>query len=122
MKYITRFRVAPASRVRLKDIDPEFSGHHANHKEAAEEIEEDRKKLRGLQELLYADRRCSLLICLQGMDTAGKDGTINHILGAMDPQGCRVVPFKQPTANELAHDYSVGLGTIERDSVRLIPT
>lgn len=105
MKYVNRFKVVPGKRVKLKDIDPGFKGHHANHKEAAEEIEQDRKKLRELQELLYADRRCSLLICLQGMDTGGKDGTISHILGAMNPQGCRVVPFKQPTANELAHDF-----------------
>ena len=55
--------------------------------------------------MLYADGRCSLLICLQGMDTGGKDGTINHFLGAMNPQGCRVAAFKQPTAKELAHDF-----------------
>ena len=105
MNYFNRFKVEPGSRVKLKDIDPRFKGHHANHKEAAEEIEQDRKKLCQMQELLYADRRCSLLICLQGMDAGGKDGTINHILGAMNPQGCRVVPFKQPTSREMAHDF-----------------
>ena len=61
--------------------------------------------LRQLQDLLYADRRQSLLICLQALDTGGKDGTINHVLGAMNPQGCRVVAFKQPSATELAHDF-----------------
>ena len=55
MKYINRFRVAPGSKVKLKDIDPGFKDHHESHKEAAEEIEQDRKKLRELQELLYAD-------------------------------------------------------------------
>ena len=105
MKYVNRFKVAPGSKVKLKDIDPGFKDHHESHKEAAEEIEQDQKKLRELQELLYADGRCSLLICLQGMDTGGKDGTINHFLGAMNPQGCRVVGFKQPSAEELAHDF-----------------
>ena len=105
MKYHNRFQVAPGSKVKLKDIDPGGKDHHGSHKEAAEEIEQYQTKLRELQELLYADGRCSLLICLQGMDTAGKDGTINHILGAMNPQGCRVVGFRQPSVEELAHDF-----------------
>jgi PPK2 family polyphosphate:nucleotide phosphotransferase len=105
MKYGNRFRVAPGSKVKLKDIDPGFKDHHKSHNEAAEELEKDWKKLCELQDLVYPDGRCSLLICLQGMDTAGKDGTINHFLGAMNPQGCRVVGFKQPTARELAHDF-----------------
>jgi PPK2 family polyphosphate:nucleotide phosphotransferase len=105
MKYINRFKVAPGSKVKLKEIDPGFKDQHDNHKQASEEIDEDRKKLRKLQELFYADVRYSLLICLQGMDTAGKDGTIDHILGAMNPQGCSVVGFKQPTPQELSHDF-----------------
>ena len=105
MKYLNRFRVHPGDKIRLKDIDPAFKDHHRSHKEATEELEQDRKKLRGLQELLYAEGRCSLLLCLQGMDAAGKDGTISHILGAMNPQGCRVVGFRQPSWDELAHDF-----------------
>ena len=105
MSYVDKFKVQPGSKVKLKDIDPGFKDHHESHKEAAKEIERDQKKLRDLQELLYADGRRSLLICLQGMDTGGKDGTINHVLGAMNPQGCRVAAFKQPTAKELAHDF-----------------
>ena len=105
MKYVNRFRVAAKSEIKLKDIDPGFKDHHKNHKEAADEVAHYQTKLRELQELLYADGTRSLLICLQGMDTAGKDGTINHILGAMNPQGCRVVGFKQPSAEELAHDF-----------------
>ena len=93
------------SDVKLKDIDPGFKDHHKSHKAAAEEIKQDQTKLRELQELLYADGRCSVLICLQGMDTAGKDGTINHVLGTMNPQGYLVAAFKQPTARELAHDF-----------------
>ena len=105
MKYVDRFRVAPGSKVKLKDIDPGFKDKHESHKDAAEELEQDRTKLRELQELLYAEGRRSLLIVLQGMDTGGKDGTINHILGAMNPQGCRVEGFKQPSAEEAAHDF-----------------
>ncbi len=105
MNYQKRFRVTPGSKVKLKDIDPGFKDHHEGRKEASKEMERDREKLRALQQLLYADGRRSLLICLQGMDTGGKDGTINHVLGAMNPQGCRVAPFKQPTNKELAHDF-----------------
>lgn len=105
MKYFHQFRVAPGSKVKLKDIDPWFKGEQENHKDATEELEQYQKKLRSLQELFYADGRSSLLICLQGMDTGGKDGTINHILGAMNPQGCRVVGFRQPSVEELAHDF-----------------
>jgi PPK2 family polyphosphate:nucleotide phosphotransferase len=97
--------VKPGSKVKLKDFDPGFTDHHESHKEAADEIKQYRKKLRNLQELLYGDGRCSLLICLQGMDTGGKDGTINHILGAMNPQGCRVVGFREPSPEELSHDF-----------------
>ncbi len=106
MNYRQRFQVAPGSKVKLNDIDPGFKDHdHESHKEATDELEQDRTKLRELQELLYAEGRCSLLIVLQGMDTGGKDGTINHILGAMNPQGCRVTGFKQPSAKEAAHDF-----------------
>jgi PPK2 family polyphosphate:nucleotide phosphotransferase len=105
VNYVQRFRVPPGTKVKLKDIDPGFKDHHEGHKEAANEIERYRDRLRELQELLYAERRRSLLICLQAMDTGGKDGTINHFLGAMNPQGCKVTGFRQPTAEELAHDF-----------------
>lgn len=105
MNYFNQFRVAPGSIVMLNNIDPGFKDQHEGRKEAVEEIEQYQKKLRNLQELFYSDGRSSLLICLQGMDTGGKDGTINHILGAMNPQGCRVVGFRQPSVEELAHDF-----------------
>ena len=105
MKYLNRFRVAPGSKVKLKNIDAGFKDSHDNHKDAAEEIEHYQTRLRELQELLYADRRRSVLLCLQALDTGGKDGTINHILGSMNPQGCKVVGFKQPSAEESTHDF-----------------
>jgi PPK2 family polyphosphate:nucleotide phosphotransferase len=105
MKYAKRFRVVPGSEVRLKTTDSGFTDRHKSHKDAVKEIEQHQIELRNLQELFYADGRRSLLIVLQGMDTAGKDGTINHMLGSMNPQGCRVIGFKQPSAEELNHDF-----------------
>lgn len=76
MKYFNQFRVAPGSKVKLKDIDPGFKDHHEGHKEAVEEIEQYQKKLRNLQGLFYADGRSSLLICLHGMDTGARTGPL----------------------------------------------
>jgi len=105
VNYLERFRVAPGAKVKLKEIDPAFKDRHESHEDAIEEIEHYQNRLRELQDLLYAERRHSLLICLQAMDTGGKDGTINHVLAAMNPQGCRVAPFRQPSAEEAAHDF-----------------
>ena len=65
----------------------------------------DQEKLRQLQERLYAEGKRSLLLVLQGMDTSGKDGTIIHVIGAVDPQGVKITGFKAPTAEERRHDY-----------------
>jgi PPK2 family polyphosphate:nucleotide phosphotransferase len=100
-----RFRVAPGSRVELEEIDPGFTGGHLSKEEAAKELEHHRGRLRELQAMLWIEGRRSLLVCLQAMDTGGKDGTINHVLAAMNPQGCRVVGFRQPSAEEAAHDF-----------------
>jgi polyphosphate kinase 2 (PPK2 family) len=105
VNYLQRFKVLPGSRVKLKDVDPGFKDAYKDHDAAEKEIAQLQNRLRELQVLLYAERRRSLLICLQGMDTAGKDGTISHVMGAMNPQGCRVEAFRKPTAEELAHDF-----------------
>lgn len=105
LKYSERFRVKPGSRLKLKKIDANFTGGHESHEAAKEEIAAYQDKLWAQQDLLFAEHRRSLLICLQAMDTGGKDGTIHHVLGAMDPQGCRVEPFKQPSTEEAAHDF-----------------
>lgn len=105
MDYLQRFKVAPGAKVKLKDVDPAFTDGHESHKAATEEIARYAEKLRALQDLLYAEHRHSLLICLQAPDTGGKDGVINHVLGAMNPQGCRVAAFKQSSSEELAHDF-----------------
>ena len=105
MNYSQGFKVLPGTRVKLKDIDPAFTDGYKDHEAADEEIVQLQKRLRELQTLLYAQRQHSLLICLQAVDTGGKDGTISHVLGAMNPQGCRVAAFRQPSAEELAHDF-----------------
>ncbi len=105
MNYSDQFRVASGAKVKLDKIDPDFKGSHKDREAAAAEIEHYQGRLRQLQELLFVERKRSLLICLQAMDTGGKDGVINHVLGAMNPQGCRVAAFKQPSDEELAHDF-----------------
>jgi PPK2 family polyphosphate:nucleotide phosphotransferase len=105
MNYLQRFKVAPGSKVKLKKVDPSFSDGHESHRSAAEETAHYQQKLRDLQDLLFSERKQSILICLQALDTGGKDGTINHVLGAMNPLGCRVASFKQPTPDEMAHDF-----------------
>ena len=105
MSYLEQFRVEPGARVRLADIDPSFKGRHESQEAAAGEMAQCRKRLADLQEMLYVERRRSLLICLQGFDTAGKDGTIKHFLSVMSPQGCTVTHFERPSAEEAAHDF-----------------
>lgn len=68
-------------------------------------LEDDRQKLAGLQELLWASDTYSMLIILQGMDAAGKDSTINHVMSGVNPQGCQVTSFKTPSTEELDHDF-----------------
>ena len=105
MRYESMFRVRPGSKVRLKDIDPAYKGHHATEQEAAVEIEHYRQKMAKMQSLLYAEKKRSVLVVLQALDAGGKDGTVNHVLSVLNPQGATVVGFKQPTPGELGHDF-----------------
>jgi len=105
MNYYKHFRVEPASKVDLSRVDASFSDKHESHEHALPEIETYSNELRDLQYLMYAENKRSLLICLQGRDAAGKDGTINHVLSAMNPQGCTVTGFKVPSREEAAHDF-----------------
>lgn len=105
MHYSSRFIVKPGERVDLERIDPGFKGKHDDKKDAAGEMERDIEQLCALQYLLYAGNAHSLLIVLQGLDAAGKDGTLKHVFSGVDPQGARVHAFKEPTAYELAHDF-----------------
>jgi PPK2 family polyphosphate:nucleotide phosphotransferase len=104
MNYADQFRIKPGSKVSLAKID---AGFHDGFEEdeAINEMETYRQRLSELQAELYAENKHALLIVLQAMDAGGKDGTIHHVMGAMNPQGCSVVGFKVPTPEELAHDY-----------------
>ena len=105
MNYSELFRVKPGSKVKLDDIDPNFTAKHKNQKSALPKLEKYTQKLRDLQYLLYAEGKQSLLICLQALDAGGKDGTINHVFWTMNPQGARVHGFKVPSKEEAEHDF-----------------
>ncbi len=101
-----RYLVEPRYPVSLAEWDPddraEFPGDKAARKSARRELT---RRLRELQEVLYAEGKHKILVVLQGMDTSGKDGVIRHVFRGVNPQGVKVANFKVPTPLELAHDY-----------------
>jgi PPK2 family polyphosphate:nucleotide phosphotransferase len=103
--YRKKLIVKPGSRVRLTEIDPAYHGKHETEESALEDLQANVARLTRLQYLLYAERKHALLIIVQGIDAAGKDGTCWHVITAMNPQGTTVTGFKQPTEQELAHDF-----------------
>ena len=103
--YLEKLIVKPGSKVRLKHFDPSYHGKHESHKSALPEIQKNLQKIEQLQYLMYAESKHSLLIVLQGLDAAGKDGVVRHVLTGMNPSGCVASNFKQPTAKELGHDF-----------------
>lgn len=103
---VRKFRVTDGDAFRLKQFDPgETCGLDIEKDEAKQLLQAGVKRLRELQERLYARKQWSVLIVLQAMDTAGKDGAIEHVMSGVNPQGCTVHSFKQPSADELAHDF-----------------
>ncbi len=105
-KIIERYRVTNGDKFKLKDFDPGDTGDVDFDKQDGKEIlEVGVKKLARLQERLYAEGKWAILMVLQGIDTAGKDGVIKHVLSGVNPQGCSVHSFKQPSHLELAHDF-----------------
>jgi PPK2 family polyphosphate:nucleotide phosphotransferase len=97
--------VRPDSTVDLSSIDPRSTWVVADKRDGKARMATNLDRLWDLQYRLYAEDRRSLLIVLQGMDTAGKDGTIRHVMGGLNPQGCRVQSFKAPSVTELDHDF-----------------
>ena len=99
------FRIQPGKKVKLENwpttVKHLFKSKEAYRERLAEHIEE----LSSLQQLLYASNRHALLLIFQGMDAAGKDGAIRHVMSGVNPQGCEVYSFKQPSAEELEHDF-----------------
>jgi PPK2 family polyphosphate:nucleotide phosphotransferase len=106
-KFAAPFRVTKGSKFRLKDVDPGDTLHlQSEDKPRAKEVLSNGVQLLAeLQDMLYAQDRWAVLIILQAMDAAGKDGTIKHIMSGVNPQGCQVHSFKSPSPEELDHDY-----------------
>jgi PPK2 family polyphosphate:nucleotide phosphotransferase len=105
-KLIGRFRIDDPDHFRLASVDPaDTGGLDLDKDEAKAELAGDLNRLSDLQERLYADDRWSLLIVLQAMDAAGKDGVIKHVMTGLNPQGCVVHSFKAPSSSELDHDF-----------------
>ena len=94
----------PGKQHSVSDFDPSFTGK-LSKQDAKDQLAQDIEKLSELQSMLYAQDRYSILIIFQAMDAAGKDGTIKHVMSGINPQGCQVFSFKQPSAEELDHDY-----------------
>ncbi len=103
----TLFRVDNGKNVRLKDFDPGDTGGLAKEfkKESDDLLQHSKQQLAEYQDMLYAQDRWALLVIFQAMDAAGKDSTIKHVMSGVNPQGCQVFSFKQPSVEELDHDY-----------------
>jgi PPK2 family polyphosphate:nucleotide phosphotransferase len=105
-KYVRPFRITDGQDFRLKDFDPgDTRGLKMEKAEAASLLQSGIAWLTEEQEMLYAQDRWSLLLVFQAMDAAGKDGTIKHVMSGINPQGCQVFSFKQPTPEDLDHDF-----------------
>lgn len=100
-----QLQVEPGKAVMLADWDPADKLGFKKDSEYGEVLAKDVARLDDLQYLMYAQRQHALLIVLQGMDAAGKDGTIRHVMSGFNPQGCRVTAFGVPTAEEAGHDF-----------------
>lgn len=99
-----QYRIPPNTQVDLSQFESYYTGE-VSKKEGRARLQEHRKTLMDLQELLYAENKRQVLIVLQGIDTSGKDGTIRNVFGDVNPQGTHVISFKVPTRHELARDY-----------------
>jgi PPK2 family polyphosphate:nucleotide phosphotransferase len=100
-----RYRVTNGASFTLKDIDPDETPGLDSKEEAGELLQQTVQRMRDLQERLYAQNRWSVLLIFQAMDAAGKDSTIEHVMSGVNPQGCHVTSFKQPSVEELDHDF-----------------
>jgi len=105
MDYRKKFAVDAGERPRLSKVDASYTGKHESHEKALPEIQAHVERMDKLQSLLYADGNKSVLVVLQALDAAGKDGVIRHLFTGMNPQGTAVFGFKQPSKHEAAHDF-----------------
>ena len=104
-QYVKQFRVSDGAEFRLKDFDPAETLGLKSKEHAQETLESGIARLCDLQDKLFAQDRWAILVVLQAMDAAGKDSLIKHVMSGLNPQGCRVSSFKEPSPEELDHDY-----------------
>jgi PPK2 family polyphosphate:nucleotide phosphotransferase len=97
--------VKPGQKVKLSRYDPDETLGWEKDRKMKSSLEKALAKIDTLQSVLYAERKRSLLVVLQGLDAAGKDGTIRHVMSGVNPQGCRVTSFKVPSSEEAGHDF-----------------
>ncbi|HOD12644.1 MAG TPA: polyphosphate kinase 2 family protein [Candidatus Omnitrophota bacterium] len=103
--FIQPYKITSGKNFRLKDFDPADTAHLRSKEQAEELLSQGIKRVRALQEKLYAQDQWSLLLIFQAMDAAGKDGAIKHVMSGVNPQGCQVFSFKEPSREELDHDF-----------------
>jgi PPK2 family polyphosphate:nucleotide phosphotransferase len=100
-----QFRIPASGKIKITDYDPATTDGFKNKEDAESKLAADIQRMAELQDVLYACRQRALLVLFQGMDTAGKDSVIKHVMSGINPQGVHVTSFKQPTEEELHHDY-----------------
>jgi len=104
-KLAKSYRIDDGKHFRLKDFDPADTGHWHSVENAREALQEGVLRMAELQDKLYAQGCWSLLLIIQALDAAGKDGTIKHVMSGVNPEGCEVYSFKTPSTTELQHDF-----------------
>ena len=104
-KLAQAYRIDDGKHFRLKDFDPADTGHWHSVENAREALQEGILRMAELQDKLYAQGCWSLLLIIQALDAAGKDGTIKHVMSGVNPEGCEVYSFKTPSTTELQHDF-----------------
>jgi PPK2 family polyphosphate:nucleotide phosphotransferase len=105
MTYDPQIIAMPGKKILLDEYKTNYTGEFSSKNQAKQKLKEDIKKLKALQDKLYAHNKFALLLIFQAMDAAGKDGTIKHVMSGVNPQGCQIYSFKKPSDEELDHDY-----------------
>jgi PPK2 family polyphosphate:nucleotide phosphotransferase len=102
---LSKLRIGEGEGVNLKKHPTDYTGNYKKKEDAVKDLEKNVLRLAELQDVLYAQNIHALLIIFQAMDAAGKDSVIKHVMSGINPQGCQVTAFKQPSAEEMDHDY-----------------
>ncbi|HXG84729.1 MAG TPA: polyphosphate kinase 2 family protein [Pyrinomonadaceae bacterium] len=102
---VKKFLVPEGKKLNLKNHRTDFTGDYTDKKEAVADLATNIERLSKLQDILYAQNTHAILLIFQAMDAAGKDSAIKHVMSGVNPQGCEVTSFKQPSSEELDHDY-----------------